>query len=165
MRKKIETLPDYIWMLGNFCREIGVTMTDEEFARRMDLDPTQFQSLLQLNKKLSQELVQRFWKVFDAEYKEVQRSNVRARFRIWVGRVISESEKINVTLTREEVLEKLGLSKDIFDAYWNGDQYPPEEVFQSFTTIWFDFFRNLRTVSHFVIEHVHIEEEEEDEGE
>lgn len=159
MRRKIDTLKDALPVIKQLGAEVGMEITEEAIARRMNMSRETLDTYLNATTRTPNDILTQLWVVFDDVIKAVQRSNRSAPLRCAIDLVKRLAMARGIDITDNEIVGKIGLPREQFEAYLSGEVTAPDEVLSLFSSTWPDLFRNVEHVSFTVEESLEEEDE------
>jgi hypothetical protein len=160
MKKTIDHLKDAISIIKMMGAELGVEITGEEIARKMELSREQFGGYLNATDKTPNEVLTRLWASYADLFKAVQRSNNSVPLRNKIKLVKELGLAKGMDITDEEIVEKLAIPRELFEAYLSGELATPREVLSLFYSAWPRLFENVLIETISIMEEVDGEDTE-----
>jgi hypothetical protein len=160
MKKTINTLKDTVPILKLMGAELGMDITEEDMARKINMPWEQFEAYLNAAGKTPNEVLSQLWVAYDDVLKALQRLNNSTSIKNKIAMVKRLGKEKGMDITDEEIVLKLAIPRELFEAYVSGELPTPEEIFPLFWSAWPDLLKNVQFVS--VREVVELEEEEDD---
>jgi hypothetical protein len=160
---RIYTLKDAVSVIRMQGREVVMDITSEDMARKMDMPWDQFEAHLNAPGRTPDEVLGRLWTSYMDLVEAIIRLNRSSVLRGRIDTVKRLGMEKGMTITDDEIVEKLGITRQQLADYLYGEIDTPDDVLSRFPSAWPDLLRNTRFIN--VIETVELYEEEEDEAE
>ena len=159
MKATLDTLKKTIPIIKKLGAEVGIEITEEEIARKMNMSREQFDVYLNAADKTPNEVLTQLWAAYDDVVKAVQRSNNSAPLRNMITLIKDRGKTKGMHIMDEEIVEKIAIPREQFEAYLNGEIATPDDVLSLLWSAWPDLLKNIRTVRSSVIEEVDLDED------
>jgi hypothetical protein len=146
-----ESLQSMIRAIKSFGKDVGVTITEEEMAAKIDMSVGQLQSYVDGEQPVPADVGHRLWTSYDDLYKEIQQRNRNGRLRFTMDVIRSRGEKKEEAITEEEMAGHLGMTGDELAAYLQ-DPGKTQEEFSALSdrlrAAYPELLKNVLAVSH-----------------
>jgi transcriptional regulator with XRE-family HTH domain len=136
--------------IKSFGKDVGVTITEEEMAGKIDMPIAQLQAYIDGEQPAPRNMTQLLLTAYDDLYKEIQQRNRNGSLRSRMDRIRKKGEEKGITITDEEMARHLGMTGEELAAYLKDPGKTQEEYSALADRLWAaypELLKNSRIVS------------------
>jgi plasmid maintenance system antidote protein VapI len=145
------SLQSTIRAIKAFGRDVGVTITEEEMAGKIEMTLGQLQGYVDGDQAVPAGMAGRLMAAYDDLHKEIQQRNRNGRLTFTMNVIRSRGEKKGEAITEEEMARHLGMTGEELTAYLKDPGIIQEEFSALSDRLWAaypELFKNVRTATH-----------------
>jgi hypothetical protein len=146
-----DSLQATIRAIKSFGRDMGITITEEEMAARIDMPIAQLQAYVNGGQPTPAEMGGRLMTAYDELYKEIQQRNRNGRMRSTIEVIRHQGAKQGNEITAGEMAAQLGMTGEEFAACLKDPGKTQEEysdLSDRLRAVYPELLKNIRTVMH-----------------